>query len=354
MVGRRARILQFSQLAALAGAAIVVAAARGEFAGTVSILETFGTDGFAVRVYAQFGDPADRLVAVAGTPTSYLDIRIDSGTFFQHPQGGNTPPFEDDLPGVPATLAFDTFVTIGESTNDPNDPDDETFTTPGFAFGASILGNGLDLGQDGVLDGEDTGWFVTPKDDQGLPDGNGLVLLGQLSTEDALVELPHGEFLIQYISGGQSYQVRTAFCFTTGLPCVEGDSNSDSIVDVEDLLNVLGCWGQDPFDCNSGFIAWDNDAVVGVTDLLIVLGAWTVQFAVQIVDADVAVDDEVVDLADLLSLLAAWGPAPGDPADLDEDGRVGTADLLLLLGNWGPVPLTLTPETGPSAFWVDP
>jgi hypothetical protein len=46
--------------------------------------------------------------------------------------------------------------------------------------------------------------------------------------------------------------------------------------------------------------------------------------------------DGVVDVVDLLILLGAWGPNLGHPADLDLDGEVGVTDFLLLLANWGP------------------
>ncbi|MDY7110619.1 MAG: DUF4038 domain-containing protein [Planctomycetota bacterium] len=49
--------------------------------------------------------------------------------------------------------------------------------------------------------------------------------------------------------------------------------------------------------------------------------------------------DGVVNVVDLLTLLGAWGPCPDPPADcaadLDGDGAVGSEDLLILLGNWG-------------------
>ncbi len=46
--------------------------------------------------------------------------------------------------------------------------------------------------------------------------------------------------------------------------------------------------------------------------------------------------DGLVNVADLLALLGAWGPCPpvSCPADLDGDGDVGILDLLLLLANW--------------------
>jgi hypothetical protein len=45
-------------------------------------------------------------------------------------------------------------------------------------------------------------------------------------------------------------------------------------------------------------------------------------------DGEVAVDD-------LLTLLGDWGDCPDCPADLDGDGSVTVNDLLILLGNWG-------------------
>jgi hypothetical protein len=48
--------------------------------------------------------------------------------------------------------------------------------------------------------------------------------------------------------------------------------------------------------------------------------------------------DGVVDVFDLLGLLGAWGPCPPEDcdADLNDDGTVDVFDLLALLGAWGP------------------
>ncbi len=46
--------------------------------------------------------------------------------------------------------------------------------------------------------------------------------------------------------------------------------------------------------------------------------------------------DGVVDVVDLLALLGAWGPCPPPcPADMDADGAVNVTDLLFLLAHWG-------------------
>jgi hypothetical protein len=49
--------------------------------------------------------------------------------------------------------------------------------------------------------------------------------------------------------------------------------------------------------------------------------------------------DGVVDVSDLLTLLGQWGPCEGAcHADLNSDGVVDVSDLLMLLGNWGSCP----------------
>ena len=44
--------------------------------------------------------------------------------------------------------------------------------------------------------------------------------------------------------------------------------------------------------------------------------------------------DRIVNVTDLLRLLGAWGPCEGCVEDLDGDGVVGWMDLVLLLDNW--------------------
>lgn len=45
--------------------------------------------------------------------------------------------------------------------------------------------------------------------------------------------------------------------------------------------------------------------------------------------------DGIVDVLDLIDLLAAWGSNPGHPADLTGDGTVDVLDLIVLLADWG-------------------
>jgi hypothetical protein len=48
--------------------------------------------------------------------------------------------------------------------------------------------------------------------------------------------------------------------------------------------------------------------------------------------------DGVVDVADILQLIGAWGPCGICAEDLNNDGNVDVADLLDLLSAWGPCP----------------
>jgi hypothetical protein len=45
--------------------------------------------------------------------------------------------------------------------------------------------------------------------------------------------------------------------------------------------------------------------------------------------------DGIVDVTDLLAVMGAWGPCQGCPADLNGDGIVDVVDLLEVVGNWG-------------------
>ncbi len=45
--------------------------------------------------------------------------------------------------------------------------------------------------------------------------------------------------------------------------------------------------------------------------------------------------DAVVNMADLMAVIGAWGDCKGCMEDLDDDGVVGIIDLLIVLANWG-------------------
>jgi hypothetical protein len=45
--------------------------------------------------------------------------------------------------------------------------------------------------------------------------------------------------------------------------------------------------------------------------------------------------DGVVNVTDLLMVVGAFGPCPGCPEDIDGDGMAGASDILIVLSNWG-------------------
>ena len=48
--------------------------------------------------------------------------------------------------------------------------------------------------------------------------------------------------------------------------------------------------------------------------------------------------DGVVNVTDLLTLLGGWGPNPGHAGDINDDGNVNVTDLLAHLAAWGACP----------------
>jgi hypothetical protein len=50
------------------------------------------------------------------------------------------------------------------------------------------------------------------------------------------------------------------------------DTNGDALVDINDVLNVLGNWGPGPFEVPAADT--NGDGIVDVVDFLAVVGAW--------------------------------------------------------------------------------
>jgi V8-like Glu-specific endopeptidase len=70
-------------------------------------------------------------------------------------------------------------------------------------------------------------------------------------------------------NGDTGNGILTISCEET-TPACDGDLNSDSVVNVSDLLILLGAWG----NCSGCAEDLNNDGVVNVSDLLILLGNW--------------------------------------------------------------------------------
>ncbi|MFT5981167.1 MAG: hypothetical protein ACI898_001946, partial [Flavobacteriales bacterium] len=138
-----------------------------------------GVAGFTTyRVYANFTNPFDQLVAVYGQDVAPLSI-TSSGSFYQDPNGGA---FSSSiLPALFATfpdLEYDSWVTIGTESS-PNNLQNLNVPTATFEAGGSLIMNDFSGGA----------WFVFPEDEPAaFPDGSGRVLIAQLST-DGIVDL---------------------------------------------------------------------------------------------------------------------------------------------------------------------
>ncbi len=304
-------------LLAGAGALFAVGPAIATLTGIVVVAEEPEPGLTTHRVYAQFSEPDDLLVAVGGTAATPLQISVTGGTFYQHAFGNDVAPLAALIGPFPS-LAWDTFITIGIETNEGLDSTLLLPPWPGFEAATLSMTN--------------AGWFITPVDAQGAPDNDGRVLLGQFTSDGSGIE---GSFLIQFVTGGVHMQGAVGFCHSNQEgPCLEGDVDGDNLVTIDDFLALLADWGS----CKGCPADIDGDGTVGINDFLTLLGNWTTISPVPTgdgVDADLN-GDGVVNVMDLLILLGCHGPAIDDcvVADIDGDRAVGATDLLLLIANW--------------------
>jgi hypothetical protein len=105
-------------------------------------------------------------------------------------------------------------------------------------------------------------------------------------------------------------------------PCIDAGDNAAVPAGVADDLLGQPRFVDDPQTPDGG---------VG-TPPIVDIGA--VEFQPPITPGDVT-GDGIVDVNDLLAVIGAWGPCPVPcPADLNGDGVVDVNDLLMVIGNW--------------------
>jgi len=195
-----------SMLAGVGAPLIATATASAGFLGikVVSKENQFGL--LVCNVYAEFDRPGeDFMQAVAGTADAPLLIQIKGGgTFYNHDFGSDGSP-NLALIAAFASLAFDTFMTIGAKHFSPTFPDNTVLTPdqPG------LVGTQIST--------TTSGWAVTPIDPQGDPfntdysSGNGQILIAQYSTLAGAGVTITGTFLVQYVSNGKNGQTIVSF-----------------------------------------------------------------------------------------------------------------------------------------------
>jgi hypothetical protein len=81
----------------------------------------------------------------------------------------------------------------------------------------------------------------------------------------------------------------------------ENDLVPDGVVDVADLLYLIGWWGP----CNDCRLDFDGDGIIGVDDLLHMISQWGQP------SGDVT-GDGLTNIDDMLAMLGAWGPCDPD------------------------------------------
>ena len=294
-------------VAAGVGAPLILgASASGGFVG-VECSEKRNEFGLlTVNVYAVFDRPGeDEMDRVRGTNLNPLTIEVVGGTFYQHPFGTDRPP-QPALFEVAPSLRYDTFVTIGVKSFNPNDPGNpEGQPEDDMVLGSSWPGFGP-----GTLELTQSGWLVGGSPDQGDPfdpdfvAGDGRVLIGQFSTADG--SAIQGTMLLDYVSNGVDTQsVESFFCGFCQMneECSDGDPcNGEELCVDGDCLPSLP-----EMDCNGNGIRDSCDIADGTST-----------------DANA---NGVPDDCDVLC-----------QSDLDNDGMVGILDFLELLANWGPCP----------------
>ncbi|MDG1766076.1 MAG: hypothetical protein P8H98_04735, partial [Flavobacteriales bacterium] len=130
------------------------------------------------RVYANFSNPNDQLVAVYGQDIAPLSIS-STGTFYQDAAGGAystdiSPALYGAFPG----LIYDSWLTIGTE-NGPNGLQNIGVNTAAFEGGGDLA----------INDPVGGAWYVFPDSEpSAFPDGSGRVLVAQLTT-DGFVDL---------------------------------------------------------------------------------------------------------------------------------------------------------------------
>jgi hypothetical protein len=155
-----AAVASFGTTVAASGAFTGLSA---EFAGTTSVP---GPGFLAIRIFANFNDPNDRLLSVTGA--NYAPC--GGASFYQHPFGSATEPNPALIAAFP-DLQWDSFVTIGLTQfGDPGTP--LTALEPGSSFTTtSFIG----------------GYFTDGDSPQGVAGADGKVMLAQLTIENPTV-----------------------------------------------------------------------------------------------------------------------------------------------------------------------
>lgn len=208
------------------------------------------TPGFdAYRIYANFSNPFDQLVAVYGQDITPLSITT-TGSFYQDAVGGFTS--NDILPalyGSNPNLIYDSWITIGRE-DGPNNLQVLNVPSATFEGGGSLNVNSSAGGA----------WFVFPDvESTAFPDANGRVLIGQVTTDGIVDVLLNLQYRAQDGSNPQEVGLSLQFpdmifgC-TNPIAC-----NYDGTATDDDGSCILPDGCTDPLACNYSATALCDD-----------------------------------------------------------------------------------------------
>lgn len=189
-------------------------------AGSVSLeLDTVAEGGIAgmttYRLYAALSDPADLVSAVVGEGHDATWI-TSSMPFYQHPLGGVTPGFIDPILFDPfPELEFDSWVTVGIDRSPDLTAGQEGIQIVESSAWVSAFEQGASVA---LNSGYGDGWFALPTAVNGLPDGDGRVLLAQFTTAGHV----SGQLYLQVFEGGLG-GADTRHTLSFGNACTDDD-----------------------------------------------------------------------------------------------------------------------------------
>jgi hypothetical protein len=210
--------------------------------------ENTSSDGFhTYRVYANFENPNDQLVAIFGIQDTALSITT-TGTFYQNDFGGAFANSVNPLlyPNFP-NLVYDSWLTIGGEDNNV-DLQNLAVPTTDFENGGSVLIDDLYGGS----------WYIYPDlEPLAFPDALGRVLIGQFTTDGIVDMTVNLQYRAEDMSNPQ--EIGLQITFPVVIPgCTDaGACNYDSAADFDDgTCDFTSCAGCDEMGaCNYNPIA---------------------------------------------------------------------------------------------------
>ena len=213
------------------------------------------------RIYAEFDDPADQVLAVTSKgPGGPIELIADRPLFNDGGVLDGLP--QEDFATAPIGGPRDSWVTIGADTLIPND----TAYTPNFLGSDGTMA--VITGQ-GFLDQSNGGWYDS---NPGTPETGTSVLLAQFSFEEGFTMLSFGGNLT-YVPASTGQLTTEGFWTWYGEDkfLCPADLDFDYVVGFTDLVLLLAAWGPCPDCCLADF---DGNGAVEFDDLVVLLSTW--------------------------------------------------------------------------------